>query len=145
MSSFLAAVSQRPFLRDDQIRGFVRQKKSELYRALFSRPDGTESTIPLNDMRAMLTLITEKQQRWLLVDGFLAYLVLDDRQWESPQLQWHGKLESALPVNTDESASEDEGHLTFGNMPRKWRYSRKLFVPATAEEALTKFLSGNRG
>jgi hypothetical protein len=67
---------------------------------------------------------------------------MDDRQWEKPQLQWSGKLETALPVSADEHFSEDEGVLTFGNNPKKWLYSKKLFAPRTAEDAVSEFLSG---
>jgi hypothetical protein len=141
MSGFLAALSQRPFLREERVKDFVRQKNADWTNSLHKRAEATEAAIQAGDLRAMLTFITEKRQRWLIVDPWAAYIVLDDRQWEKPQLQWRGELAAALPVNADEHFSEDEGVLTFGDNPKKWLYSKKLFAPRPAEDAVTEFLS----
>jgi len=141
MSGFLAALSQRPFLHEEQIKKFVRQKNTDRINSLYKRSIEAESTIRPGDLRAMLTFITEKRQRWLLIDEWAAYIVMDDRQWEKPQLQWRGKLEAALPVRADEAFSEDEGVLTFGDNQKKWLYSKKLFASRTAEDVISEFLS----
>jgi hypothetical protein len=68
MSGFLAALSQRLFLREDQIKEFVRQKNTDRINSWHKRSLATETTIQLGDLWAMLTFITEKRQRWLIID-----------------------------------------------------------------------------
>jgi hypothetical protein len=144
MSGLLAAVSQRPFWNETQIKEFVQQKKAEV-RALFSGTENADSAVRSNNMRAKLILNTEKERTWLVADQGRVDWVLDDRRRETPRLRLTKQPKDALPVNAGEDYSEDVGTLTFGDMPQKWGYSKELFAPETAEEVVSQFLLSSDG
>jgi hypothetical protein len=145
MSGILAAVSQRPFLNEAQIKEFVRSKWADRVASLYSRSAGVETAVRPDNMRAKLILNTEKERTWLVVDPLRVDWVLDDRRWEKPQLRLTKKLNDALPVKAGKDYSEDIGVLTFGDMTQKWGFSKELFAPETAEEVVSQFLAGKDG
>lgn len=145
VDGILAAVSQRAFWTETQIREFVRDYYEKKVGALYRSTDTTKSEIPINDLRAMRIFVTDQQQTWLVADSGMANCVLDDRRREEPRLQWRTRLENVLPVQADENWSTTAGALRFGDRPREWLYSKELFPGEPVVAAITRFLTGNIG
>jgi hypothetical protein len=102
MSGILAAVSQREFWSESQLKELVRKKNVEA-RQHYDRTVYADPGSQPGDLRAMQVFASGRQQTWLLADAWKAYCVLDDRKWEEPRIQWRTKLTSAQPVHVDEN------------------------------------------
>jgi hypothetical protein len=139
-SAIMSAISQRPFWSETQIRELVSKKLQEQRHHLFANPmpDGILSS----NFRAMRIFATEEQQTWLLVDTVVVVCVLDDRRWQEPLFQWQRRLSDCLPVHAEADLSDEAGALQFGNMTKKWLYSKDLFRSGSATNTVTTFLSG---
>jgi hypothetical protein len=151
VDGILAAVSQRAFWTETQIREFVRddnEKKAKIWGA----PDKSQSDIRLNNLRALRIFVTDQQQTWLVTDSRDVYCVLDDRGLECPGIRWRKKLETVLPVTpyslpppANEKWSATVGALHFGNWMKELFYSKDLFQGEAADVVITRFLSGGDG
>jgi len=137
LSEILAAVTQRPFLSERQIREVVLAKRHAIGRDLLSG----SAEIGLSDLRAMLVSIGDEKRTWLVADPHLAYLVLDDRNWEDPRIQFWAPPERMLPVHIVEGRSGQDGVLTFGGDTKLRRYSTELFLNDPPKASIERFLS----
>ena len=150
LDGILATVTQRAFLHEKRIRGFVgendvrtaaRDWKEKVIRAFYQDNSTRKTAIPLPDLRALLLLTSETQQNWLVADRMTAYCVVDDRNWEKPQVKFTAGLDSMLPVEADATWSDAAGVLRFGGRPRNWLYSKDLFLNEPISEVVTRFLT----
>jgi hypothetical protein len=144
VDGILAAVSQRAFRTETQIREFVRDDIERKVETLYGQIDKAKSAIRLNDLRAMRIFATDQQQTWIVADSRMAYCVLDDRRREEPRIQWRTKLENVVPVKAGESWPTATGVVHFGNRPKEWLYSKELFSDEPADVTINRFLSGNK-
>jgi hypothetical protein len=149
VSGILAAVSQRDFWSEGQIKEFAQQSSEKRKQAWYGQTAGADSGIGPNDLRAMLIFVAEKQQTWLVADSLTAYCVLDDRSREEPRILWTKRLVDTLPVQTaeiqDRNWSAKAGVLRFGNHSKDWMYSKNLFAYEDVQEAVKRFLSASDG
>jgi hypothetical protein len=149
VSGILAAVSQRDFWSEGQIKEFVRQSSEKRMQALYGHTADANAGIGPNDLRAMLIFVAEKQQTWLVAGSLTAYCVLDDRSREEPRILWTKRLVDTLPVQTaeiqDRNRSAKAGVLRFGSNSKDWMYSKNLFAYEDVQEAVTRFLSASDG
>lgn len=145
VDGILAAVSQRAFRTETQIREFVRDSNEKVMEAWYGGTDKSKSAIRLDALRAMRIFATDQQQTWLVADSSMAYCVLDDRRREEPRNQWRTKKENVLPITVDDNRSTRTGVLHFGNRTKGWLYSKELFRDEPVAEALSRFLSTPAG
>ena len=149
VSGILAAVSQRDFWSQEQIKDFVRQSSEKRMQASYSRTVDPNEGIEPKDLRAMLIFVTEKQQTWLVASALTAYCVLDDRSREEPRILWTKRLADTLPVQIaevqDRNWAAKAGVLRFGNASKAWMYSKDLFAYEDVQHAVRRFLSDGDG
>lgn len=139
MLGFLAAVTQRPFWSEDQIRKLVRDSNAK-HQKLYQGTSGVGQVTSLTDLRAIRIFTSGKQQTWLVADSTTVYCVLDDRRREEPRTQWQTTLENVLPIVADENRSERTGLLRFGGRRKTWLYSKELFLNERPGDAIRRFL-----
>jgi hypothetical protein len=149
VDGILAAVSQRAFWTETQIREFVRDDNDRKMEKRRLPADKSRLDIRLNDLRALRIFVTDQQQTWLVADSSGVYCVLDDRRLEKPGIRWRNKLETVLPVTpyalpspADEKWSATVGALHFGNWMKELFYSKDLFPGEAADVVITRFLLG---
>jgi hypothetical protein len=139
-TGLLAALSQRAFWTEAQIKELVTDKYSKSLR-LYKNTDYPGQATQPGNLRAIRILATEEQQTWLVTDSHLVFCVLDDRSWEEPQVRWMKSLAEVIPVHSDENWSDEAGALQFGKLTKKWLYSKYLFENRSVADAVAAFLS----
>jgi hypothetical protein len=142
ITSILAAVSQRDFWSEEQIKSLVRENRPKTLQSLYGRAPPDMPANRADDLRAMQIFATDTQCTWLIADRWMAYCVLDDRGREEPRIQWRLGLEHIGPVQVDETWSETSGVLHFGDRPKGWLYSKDLFAHEPVQLAISRVLSG---
>ena len=82
----------------------------------------------------LLLFDTSKQKTWILISNLRMFCVLDDISKDTFQPRWHlnkneiirnGKI--ILEIKVHEEYSHNSGLIDFGNVHKKWLYSKKLF------------------
>jgi hypothetical protein len=144
LNSILAAVTQRGFLNERQIREFARDRFLKDLREFYKSETGTERQLSLDDFRATRIYAAEKRQLWLVVGGTRVFCFLDDRRREVPQYQWEMPIDDAVQMKVETDWSEEAGAIQFGNRTDYVWYSKDLFFNEPVTATISRFLLSNR-
>jgi len=141
LGDILAAVTQRPFWGERRIREYVRDSYDAAVRKRYKTEADETKRRPLTDLRAMLFFISETRQNWLVTYHNMGFFVEDDRKWEEPTKTPGIPLHKMVPIVVNENWSEQEGVVSFGDSPKRWLYSKDLFLNDPPKQAIERFLS----
>jgi hypothetical protein len=145
LDSVLAAVTQRAFFSEQQIRELTGSHYATMAHALYGKHANQKASTQPDELRALKIFRTDTQQTWLVVNQMVAFHVLDDRKWEEPRVRIGGPLKDMLPVTAKENWSEGSGALYFGHRTQAWLYSKDLFQTEPVVDVVTRFLTEGMG